>query len=457
MKDLPNLADKSPSAQPVVNAAGYHGDDRWLLLWATLIGITGAFATVGFHEGMALTERLATSHPGSLVAAAEALPPWRRVITPALGGMAAGAFLWWARCVVKGKKQSDYLEAIAVGDGRQDVRGTLLRIASSLCTIGSGGSIGREGAMVQLAAATGSWIGQIGRFSGDDLRLLLACGAAAGFASAYDAPLSGAIFIAEIVYGTLVIRRLGPLMVASVMANVTVHQVLGYEPVYNIPPLRVASLWELPLFLLLGLLLGALAPPFMGVLDGARRLAKRLPLGLPLKLALGGLVVGVISAWRPEVWGNGYSVVNSVLHTPWPILLVLWILIAKVFATAATTGSGAVGGVFTPTIFVGTLLGLLAGKAAHAMWPGSSLAIVYAVIGMGAFLAATTHAPLMSFLIVFEMTLEYQLVPALMLACLAAYHVSRAIRPESIYHEALHRGTATEEDDYTTPGEQRIP
>ena len=438
-------------APPVSRAPGYHGDDRWLLLWAALIGVVGALATVAFHEGMAFTERLATQHPGSLVHAAEALGPWRRVITPALGGIAAGLFLWLARRIANGRQQSDYLEAIAVGDGRQNVSGTLLRSLSSLCTIASGGSIGREGAMVSLSAATGSWIGQLGRFDGDDLRLLLACGAAAGFASAYDAALSGAIFIAEIVYGTLAIRRLGPLMVASVVANVTVHQVLGYEPVYKIPALHVASLWELPLFLLMGLALGALAPLFMGALEGTRRLFKHLPLGLPFKLALGGLIVGAISAWRPEVWGNGYSVVNDVLQHPWPLALILAVLIAKVLATSATTGSGAVGGVFTPTIFVGALLGLLAGSAAHALWPGSSLPAVYAVIGMGAFLAATTHAPLMSFLIVFEMTLEYQLVPALMLSCLAAYHVSRAIRPRSIYHEALHRGIASEEDSYAAP------
>ena len=234
MRGSPNLAKTSASAQPASHAAGYHGDDRWLLLWAALIGVVGGLATVAFHEGMAFTESVFTGHPGSLVAAAEALAPWRRSITPALGGIAAGAFLWWARHVAHGKKQSDYLEAIVVGDGRQGVRSTLLRTASSLCTIASGGSIGREGAMVQLAAATGSWIGQLARFDGDDLRLLLACGAAAGFASAYDAPLSGAIFIAEIVYGSLVIRRLGPLMVASVTANVTVHQVLGYEAVYKI-------------------------------------------------------------------------------------------------------------------------------------------------------------------------------------------------------------------------------
>ena len=455
---LPQTADISGEfAVPAAHTSGYRGGDYWFLLWAALIGLFGALATVAFHEGMSFMERLATSHPGSLVAAAEALAPWRRAITPALGGFAAGAFLWWARRMAKGRKPPDYLEAITAGDGRQGVPGTVLRSVSSLFSIASGGSIGREGAMVQLAAATGSWIGQLARFEGDDLRFLLACGAAAGFASAYDAALSGAIFIAEIVYGTLSIRRLGPLMVASVVANITVHQVLGYEPVYKIPPLRVASLWELPLFLLLGLLLGAAAPIFMSGLNLARRLAKRLPLPLPLKLTLGGLIVGALSVWRPEVWGNGYSVVNAVLHSPWPIALVISVLIAKIFATVATTGSGAVGGVFTPTIFVGALLGLVIGSAVHALWPGSSLPVVYAVIGMGTFLAATTHAPLMSFLIIFEMTLEYQLVPALMLACLAAYHVSRALRSESIYLESLHRGTAVEDEPYAATSGRAEP
>jgi H+/Cl- antiporter ClcA len=444
--------ESSAGARPPPLVAGYQGHDRWLLLLAALIGILGGLSTVVFHEGMAFAETLATGHPGSLVAAAEALAPWRRAVTPAVGGLIAGIILWLGRRVAKGKKQPDYLEAIAIGDGRQDVRGTLLRSASSLCTIASGGSIGREGAMVQLAAATGSWVGQSGRFQGDQLRLLLACGAAAGFASAYDAALSGAIFIAEVVYGTLLIRRLGPLMVASVTANVTVHQVLGYEPVYKIPPLYVSSLWDLPLFLVMGLLLGALAPLFMDLLDGSRRLAKRLAVSLPLKLALGGLVVGGISVWRPEVWGNGYSVVNGVLHSPWPVWLVLSVLIAKIIATTATAASGAVGGVFTPTIFVGAMLGLIVGDLTHALWPGSSFPTVYAVIGMGTFLAATTHAPLMSFLIIFEMTLEYQLVPALMLACLAAYHVSRAIRAHSIYYDVLHRGTAIEEEPGVNPG-----
>src|SRR5260370_3389753 len=175
--------------------AGYPGGDWWRLFLAALDGVVGGWATVAFHEGMACTERIAKGHPGSLVSASENLAPWRRAIAPALGGLVAGVILLVARRVAKGKKQSDYLEAIAIGDGRQDVRGTLLRSASSLCTIGSRGSIVRQAAIVQLAAATGSWVGQLSRFQGDQLRLLLACGAAAGFASAYDAAISGAIFI----------------------------------------------------------------------------------------------------------------------------------------------------------------------------------------------------------------------------------------------------------------------
>ena len=381
----------------------------------------------------------------------------RRAVTPAIGGLLAGAVLLVARRVAHGRRQHDYIEAIAKGNGRQEVAGTLLRCGSpSLLTIASGGSIGREGAMVQLSAATGSWIGQVARFSGGDLRLLLACGAAAGFASAYDAALSGAVFIAEIVYGTLAIRRLGPLMVASVTANVTVHQVLGYKPVYDIPPLQVASLWELPIFLLLGLLLGAFAPVFMCILDGTGKLAARARLPLPLQLGAGGLVVGLISVWRPQVWGNGYSVVNDVLHAPWPAAFVVSVLAAKIIATAATTGSGAVGGVFTPTLFVGALIGLLAGVSSRTRrGPHSSPADGLRRDRHGRLPCRDHPCPIDVIPDRFWMTLEYQLVPALMLACaLHSYHVSRAIRPRvPIYNRALLRGNATEAEAPRTPND----
>ncbi|MDE3131026.1 MAG: chloride channel protein, partial [Acidobacteriota bacterium] len=153
-----------------------------------------------------------------------------------------------------------------------------------------------------------------------------------------------------------------------------------------------------------------------------------------------GLIVGTISVWRPEVWGNGYSVVNSLLHHDWLWWMVLLVLIAKVAATAVTTGSGGIGGVFTPTLFVGASLGLLFGHAAHVLWPGAtSMPFAYAMVGMGAFLAGATQAPLMAILMIFEMTLSYSVVLPLMLACVAAYFMARSVGEHSMYEVTLHR------------------
>ena len=150
--------------------------------------------------------------------------------------------------------------------------------------------------------------------------------------------------------------------------------------------------------------------------------------------------MGLISARVPEVWGNGYSVVNSLLHHDWIWSLVLLVLVSKIVTTAATTGSGAIGGVFTPTLFVGASLGLLFGQGVHALWPqATSMPFAYAMVGMGAFLAGATHAPLMAILMIFEMTLSYQVVLPLMLACVAAYFVARASREHSMYEVTIRR------------------
>ncbi|MGE8620493.1 MAG: chloride channel protein, partial [Achromobacter spanius] len=158
-----------------------------------------------------------------------------------------------------------------------------------------------------------------------------------------------------------------------------------------------------------------------------------------VRMALGGLIVGALSVINPEVWGNGYSVVNSMLHTQWAWQAVAAILLMKILATAASAGSGAVGGVFTPTLFVGAALGALYGTGLQALLPAGGLSTVssYAVVGMGALLAATTHAPLMSILMIFEMTLSYEVMLPLMLACITGYVIAHRIRPESVYAKSL--------------------
>jgi chloride channel protein, CIC family len=421
-------------------------DSHTMLVWSVIIGVAGALATIAFREGIALLQRVFTGTDGSLVDMARALPWTARILLPTAGGLVAGFMLLIARRGQDKKSSTDYMEAVAIGDGVVPVHSSVWRTISSLFTISSGGSIGREGPMVQLAALSASLIGRVVNFDPPRLRLLVACGAAAGITSAYSAPIAGAFFVTEIVLGSIAMESFGPVVVASVVANITMREFAGYRPPYEMPAFPTIAGIEVLLFVGLGLLCGALAPQFLHLIERSRAGFKRLPLPLPLKLAAGGLVVGILSVWTPEVWGNGYSVVNSVLHSPWTWGALVVVLLFKVIATAATVGSGAIGGVFTPTLFVGAVLGALFGLGMHALWPAhTSAPFAYAMVGMGAFLAGATQAPLMAIMLIFEMTLSYQVVLPLALSCVVAYFVARAIGKTSMYDITLHRNREEQE------------
>ncbi|QGZ61426.1 ClcB-like voltage-gated chloride channel protein [Paraburkholderia acidisoli] len=420
-------------------------DAHTMLIWSVIVGVAGAFATVLFREGIAHLQILFTGSEGSFVEMARRLPWPMRVGLPTAGGFVAGCILLMAKRKSSGDAggkpiHTDYVEAVAIGDGVMPVGKSLWRSISSLFTIASGGSIGREGPMVQLAALAASLIGRWVHFDPARLRLLVACGAAAGITSAYNAPIAGAFFVTEIVLGSIVMESFGPIVVASVVANITMREFAGYKPPYEMPVFPAVTGVEVLLFVALGLLCGVLAPQFLSMMDRAKTGFTRLKAPLPVKLALGGLVCGVLSVRTPEVWGNGYSVVNSILHSPWTWTALATVLVFKLVATAATVGSGAVGGVFTPTLFMGAVLGCLFGQGMHALWPhGTSAPFAYAMVGMGAFLAGATQAPLMAILMIFEMTLSYQVVLPLMLSCVVAYFVARATGKASMYEITLHR------------------
>jgi chloride channel protein, CIC family len=411
-----------------------------LVFWAALTGFCGALASVLFREGIRLFERLLTGESGGLVLAASQLQGWHRAIAPMVGGVSAGLVLHFGSRFLDNRRSVDYMEAVVVGDGAIAARPTLLRSLSSLFTIGSGGSIGREGPMVQLAALLGSKIGLLSRAPVPRRRLLVACGAAAGIAAAYNAPIAGALFVAEIVMGSIAMESFGPLVVASLTANVTIHRFLGYGPVFAVPPVRFGANWELLFYGILGVLLGHLAPPFLALLEWAKRRFSAIPAPEYLRLGLGGLLVGVISLQFPQVWGNGYSVIGSILTGELAGGLLLALFAAKVVSTAATVGSGAVGGIFTPTLFIGASVGALVNGLLHLAWPTAiaSTPGAYALVGMGGLLAATTHAPLTSILMIFEMTLDYDVVLPLMLACVTAHYTAKVYRAgRSVYHDAL--------------------
>ncbi|QNK71808.1 ClcB-like voltage-gated chloride channel protein [Variovorax sp. PAMC26660] len=412
-----------------------------MLLWSIVAGLLGALATELFRAALYAFEHLVLGPGEGLVAMARHLPWWARIACPTLGGLVAGGLLVLARRVTVHKSTtSDYMEAIVLGDGRIPVAQTLVRSASSLVSIGSGGSIGREGSMVQLAALAASLLGRVFRFPVERLRLLVACGAAAGLTAAYNAPIAGAFFVAEIVLGSIAMESVGPIIIASVVANVAMRALPGYQPPYLMPVFPEIHGAEVVLFALLGVLLGFASVGFLRALHGSRALFAKLPIALPWRLALGGLVMGAISVPLPEVWGNGYSVVNSVLHSPWPWTLIAMVLAAKAIATLATAGSGAVGGVFTPALFFGCMIGALFGVGVQALWPeASSAPFAYAIVGMGAFLAGATQAPLMAILMIFEMTLSYQVMLPLMAASVIAYFVARSANAGSMYEITLHR------------------
>ncbi|MGF6482381.1 ClcB-like voltage-gated chloride channel protein [Paraburkholderia sp. JPY419] len=421
-------------------------DAHTMLVWSVVVGIAGAFATVAFRKGIELLQLAITGHSGSFVETARSLPWTVRIWVPAAGGLVAGVFLLIAQRHADRHPHSDYMEAVAIGDGAVPVRLSLWRSVSSLFTIASGGSIGREGPMVQLAALASSLIGRWVHFDPPRLRLLVACGAAAGITSAYSAPIAGAFFVTEIVLGSIAMESFGPVVVAAVVANITMREFAGYKPPYEMPEFPTVTGPEVLLFVALGALCGAAAPQFLRLLDASKQAFRKLPVALPVRLAIGGLVVGIISVAEPEVWGNGYSVVNSILHSPWTWSALLLVLVCKLAATAATAGSGAVGGVFTPTLFVGAAVGSLFGQGMHALWPhATSAAYAYAMVGMGAFLAGATQAPLMAILMIFEMTLSYQVVLPLMVSCVVAYFIARAIGKTSMYEITLRRNREEQE------------
>ncbi len=424
-----------------------HDDLANIIFWAALVGFCAALSSVAFREGLRLLELLFTGQAISLERAATAMVWWRRVLLPLAGAIAAGFVLRLAGRALASPRAVDYMEAVRVGDGAISVRATLANSLSSLLTISSGGSIGREGPMVQLAAMLGSRIGRFAHAPIPRLRLMVACGGAAGIAAAYNAPISGALFVSEIILGGTAMESFGPLVVASVVSSATVHRFLGYAPVYAVPKVQFASNWELIFYVALGVLLGHLAPPFLASLDFAKARFVSLRLPLPWQLGLGGLIVGLISVAVPEVWGNGFGAVGSILNAQLIGWWLLAVLLAKLLATAATVGSGAVGGVFTPTLFLGCAIGALFGGVLHTMLPGvTSVPAAYALVGMGGFLAATTHAPLTSILMLFEMTLDYDMVLPLMLACVTAHYTAKVYRRgESVYDAAL-KGRAGGDD-----------
>lgn len=408
------------------------------LFWAALIGVAGGFCATGYRHAITGMEWLLTGRSGGLVEISMALPPLYRFLIPTAGGLMAGMVLWLGRKLDHGKKAPDYMEALSVGDGSIPVRQSLMKSLSSLFSIASGASIGREGSMVQLSALAASQIGSIVNGPGPCLRLLTACGVAAGLASVYNAPISGTLFVSEIILGSVAIDTLSPLMLSAALAVITSRYLGGADTYFRASSFSLVSSFEMALYFAMGIGLGLFAPVYVWILRESRRRFRNTNLPLYVRLGLGGAAVGAISLICPQVWGNGHSMVAAVMDTHWVLGPLLLLLVCKLAATAATFGSGAVGGVFTPTLFMGAMLGNVTGHAMNRLFPGMTAGPnAFTIVAMGGFLAAATRAPMTAMLMLFEMTLDSGIVLPLIITCVTATIVARRLSPSSLYSESL--------------------
>lgn len=408
-----------------------------LWLWAASAGAAAAAATLAFRWLTLQVEWLATRQTSGLVEAARAIAAWQRPLVCAIGGLLAGLVLQYgARWVARGKQGDHYLDYIdAARQGRVDLndRANAMRMLSAMLSIGSGASIGREGPMVQLAAWASAWLARIVPIPPEQRSAIMVCGIAAGIAAAYHAPVAGVVFVLELALGFFARHTVAPVLIASGTASALVYVMVDPKPLYATAPIAMLPS-SIVFTVLASIVFGGLGWGFLLLIERSRTEFSRVR-SLALRLGLGGLLVGTLSAFVPEVWGNGYSVVSRALAgtDTWQWLAL--VLLTKVVATSWSSGSGAIGGMFTPSLFVGAAAGGVLARVAAlwlpTAWVGDPRSLV--VIGMAAVLTAATHAPLMAITMVLEMTNEFQLTVPVMLACAISYAISTQFGTKPLY------------------------
>ena len=418
-----------------------------IFLLAAVIGAGGGVLGAGFQKFLDWIQvtLIGPTGPGRLLSDAvrNNLTPLWTVLLPALGGVAAGLVLYLVRWQRAPFGITDIIGLIQRRKGTIRVTDSAVQTLSSACTIGSGGSIGREGATVQIAATVAARLGDLVRTNSRSRAVLLGCGVAAGFACAYNAPIASAIFVMEAVLGNFAMDVFAPIVVSSVIATMLRRVLLTEEPLYVLPDLHPLA-WNLVLAaLLLGVICGGGSVLFRKAMNAGRRAFQRLRLPQPIIMALGGLCVGIIGLWRPETWGNGAQVIHTIAHSSPTVTLLLSLFVWKVIATACTVGSGGLGGIFTPNLVVGAAFGAFFVYALDWVHPGTDAQqlaherITFTFVGMAGLCAATSHAPVTAVVLVFELTRHYELVLPVMLCSIVASIVASMLDADSYYAAAL--------------------
>jgi CIC family chloride channel protein len=411
---------------------------RWWLRWSAVIAVAlvAAGFAIAFRASLSAVGRVLGG--AGIVAMVQAAPLWQRLVMPAFGGLLVGLVMLIAARVREGAGVGFVMEAIVLGRVRVPLTRSALQAVASWLAIVSGNSLGREGPLIQFGAAAGEGARRAFGLDNVTARIVLATGVAAGFASAYNAPVAAVLFVIEIVTGVVVLEAIVPMLVAVVIATVATRYVVGGAPLYGVRAFGFESPAELLAFAGLGLVAAPVGVGFLRLLALVDRGWRRLP--MPWRPALGGLAGGLVLCVLPMVAGNGFEPLEALLDGKLAIAMVAWLLVAKPIATAMAVGSGNPGGAFTPTLLVGACTGALYASGLHAVLGDAIGAPAsYALVGLAAAMAATTHAPLTGAVLACELSGDYALVLPLLVATALAAAWARQLYVDSVYTAELSR------------------
>ncbi len=437
LDNSPPSPPSAPPSEPEIDPTFWGNLLRYAL---ALLGVAcgaAAFAIVFRHTVAWVFGRAFGA--ADVLSAFQKLPWYASILIPAVGGGLAGCTGLLAAKLKGGQGVGDVMEAVALGKGQISLLPTVIKASASWLSIVSGGSVGREGPLIQFGGGLGGALGRLFGLRERQVRGLIAAGAAAGFAAAYNTPIAAVLFVVEVVTGVIAPDIVLPAIIAVPIATALTRLAIGGGPIYGQRSFSLRSNAELAAYAVLGLLAGLGGPLFMRLLALGERFFEKLAYR-PARAALGGALVGLMAIVRPEVTGNGYEAINLILNARLTIGLVVVLLFAKAIATTASVSSGSPGGVFTPSLFLGAALGSSVGHVVLRINPHLGGAVeAYALVGMAAMIAATVHAPIMATALVFELSGDYAIALPLLTATAIAALLSLRIHPESIYTEELRR------------------
>lgn len=412
---------------------------NFLILLSLIVGTATALGAYAFrllidyfnHLFFGMTDQiLTTSVAGDLFGGIQ----WWLPLIPMAGGLLVGPIVYKFASEAKGHGVPEVMNAVARLGGIIRPRVAAAKTVASAICIGSGGSAGREGPIIQIGSAIGSTIGQWFRLSGSRVKVLVGSGAAAGIAAVFNAPIAGVIFALEIILGDFAVKTFSPVLLSAVVSSLITWSLVGNYPAFTVPGYELVSAWEVLLYVIMAVCIGGVAVGFTRMLDWTESFFDRLRMSNMLKPALGGLLLGCIAIVYPQVLADGYQTISLTLHGQLDVWLLVVLIAMKLLATCFTLGSGNSGGIFAPSLFIGAVAGGAFGFLVNYLFPGSTATPgAYALVGMAGMVAGATHAPITAMLIIFEMTRDYRIILPLMVTVVISTLIAGRLFPHSIY------------------------